>query len=169
MLAGQAGGVASGIASRAVPFWLFPLSVALALVLWAVRVWRGSPKAGGALVQIGRASKTTGFLYRLVPRDPLFFGVISALLPCGALISAWALAALARSPLGGALTMLAFALTTGVGVVASTWLLRGVASMRRVWVSRALAIALFSAAFVVIARPILAHVRNEPGTHASCH
>lgn len=53
---------------------------------------------------------------------PLVLGTLWALLPCGLLYSALLVAAMAGSPLGGAMVMALFAIGTSVTMVAGPWL-----------------------------------------------
>ncbi len=53
--------------------------------------------------------------------SPLLVGALSALLPCAALLNMGVLAAASGSAAAGALTGVAFATTTGVGLATSVW------------------------------------------------
>ncbi|HVL58288.1 MAG TPA: sulfite exporter TauE/SafE family protein [Burkholderiaceae bacterium] len=64
---------------------------------------------------------------RIARALPLGAGFAWALLPCGLLYSALALAALASEPVRGALAMLAFGAGTAVNLLAARWLLSRVA------------------------------------------
>jgi hypothetical protein len=48
-------------------------------------------------------------LFAVLPRQPIFLGLATAILPCGMLLPAWALAAASGSTAVGALTMVVFA------------------------------------------------------------
>src|SRR5262249_6107370 len=58
-------------------------------------------------------------LWRRLPRDPLAVGLATGLLPCAALVPAWALAMAAGSAPAGAASMGAFALASSPGLVAA--------------------------------------------------
>ncbi|OGB34606.1 MAG: hypothetical protein A3F78_01730 [Burkholderiales bacterium RIFCSPLOWO2_12_FULL_61_40] len=102
------------------PVWsLFHVAALLLglLLLWQARqpVW---------LEQAGR--KIWGFARAMGAGwgggAPLVLGTLWALLPCGLLYSALLVAAMAGSPLGGALVMALFAVGTSVTMVAGPWL-----------------------------------------------
>lgn len=158
-LAGAFGGLAVGwleapIAQAALS-WV--LGLGLALTAW--RLWR--PTRSG-LVQLQTKAVAT--------RDPRAslratgLGLLTGVLPCGALAAALLLAAGSGSALSGALTMLAFALASvpalfGAGTLAA-WLRRSGPTTRRV-----LAAVLALGALVLLLRPIDA-LRGEP---TQCH
>ncbi|MDP3654702.1 MAG: sulfite exporter TauE/SafE family protein [Rhodoferax sp.] len=102
------------------PVWsLFHVAALLLglLLLWQARqpVW---------LEQAGR--KIWSFARSVGARwgggAPLALGTLWALLPCGLLYSALLVAAMAGSPLGGAMVMALFAIGTSVTMVAGPWL-----------------------------------------------
>ena len=102
------------------PVWsLFHVAALLLglLLLWQARqpVW---------LEQAGR--KIWSFARSVGARwgggAPLVLGTLWALLPCGLLYSALLVAAMAGSPLGGAMVMALFAIGTSVTMVAGPWL-----------------------------------------------
>ncbi|MBX3247243.1 MAG: sulfite exporter TauE/SafE family protein [Myxococcales bacterium] len=158
-LAGGFGGLAVGWLEAPLAQALLSWVLGLGLALTAWRLWR--PTRGG-LVQLrtkpsapagGRASlRATGL------------GLLTGVLPCGALAAALLLAAGSGDAASGALTMLAFALASapalfGAGTLAA-WLRRSGLTTRRV-----LAVALALGAVVLMLRPIDA-LRGEP---TQCH
>ncbi len=68
-----------------------------------------------------RASAAWAAVARPLLRSPSLVGLLSALLPCGALLNLLLLAGATGHPLAGALTGTAFALTTGLGLATSLW------------------------------------------------
>jgi sulfite exporter TauE/SafE len=151
---------------------LVSLGAAAALLLLAARLWRPQrPRMG--LVQLGRSASGTGAFARLlalVPREPAVFGTLSVLLPCGALAAALLLAATTGARLPGALLMVGFALTSGIGVIAGGALLSRLTAIASQRLARGLAIALTAAAIALCVRPLLqvasADNQEQP---ASCH
>jgi sulfite exporter TauE/SafE len=57
-------------------------------------------------------------LLRSLPKRGLSLGLVTGILPCGLLASAWALAAAAGDPAGGAASMAIFALGSLPGLIA---------------------------------------------------
>lgn len=140
------------------------LSVGLALVmlLAAIRIW---PKAA-RVQKVARpeglvALKPRKSLFRRVlsklPKSPELVGACSALLPCGALWSGVALAVASGSPTSGAVLMVAFSLTSGLGVWASSRLVAkaaGVSASSRPLRQKAVALVLALGAIVLVWRPL---------------
>lgn len=98
-----------------------------------------------------RANRIGRVLARLAD-DALLLGMATALLPCGALYSALAAAALLGSPLAGASAMAAFAAVSGLAVVGVAQL--GALSTKRVRVQQIVGLALVASAFLFVYRPI---------------
>lgn len=140
-------------------------SVALALAAVAYRLWRaGAPR----LVQIRRAPRPAARAPRRLLEHPALLGAMTALLPCGALYAALALAAGSGGPVEGMLTMTAFAITSGAGLVAVGALTGRIrAWIGRPVVARSLAALCLVAAIVFALRPI-GNLRDPHGT-PSCH
>jgi len=93
--------------------WLGWLLVGVALVIAFRRLRPARP------LQLGR--RRVPFAARLfarLPRRPVAFGLATAMLPCGMLLPAWGLAALADSPAGGALVMAVFSAASLPGLLA---------------------------------------------------
>jgi sulfite exporter TauE/SafE len=173
-IAGQIGAVAS---IDAIPPLLFPVLVAGALFAMALRPWLRSNGAT-TLVQLQRAApqsrRTWNTLARLLPRDPLLLGALTALLPCGALATGLLLAAASGNAARGALTMLGFALTSAIGVLASSWIMIRIAGVRRLTATRAWSAVLLLLGMLVLWRPLhAASADADPhaGPHAAyrCH
>jgi hypothetical protein len=69
-------------------------------------------------IQLGRRRvPLAARLFAILPRRPIAFGLATALLPCGMLLPAWGLAALADSAAGGALVMAVFSLASLPGLL----------------------------------------------------
>jgi sulfite exporter TauE/SafE len=105
------------------------------------------------IVTIGRAPRTPLVARALghLPREPLLVGAVSALFPCGALYGGLLVASSTGSAALGAGAMSAFAVASGVGLLAAT----SVASLARsATARRALAMVLVAGAALVVARPI---------------
>jgi sulfite exporter TauE/SafE len=149
----------------AITSWL----LALALLVAAHRLW---DRSGSRVVRtIGirsRFDRWTSALARNLPTEPAAYGVITALLPCGALYAALLVAASAASPAGGALSMIVFALTSSVGLLAFGWFARRSSRASAGSWRRALAVALLVGAVLLAIRPIGALTADEP-SHACCH
>lgn len=127
---------------------------ALALIVVAVRMWRGRPVQTPAPVAIGKRRRPLAARAIAAFRPgPLLLGALTALLPCGALWVALALAAGAGDALAGAASMLGFALVSSVGLLAASW--AGSAIRRRPLAARrALAVVMVAGAVLLVLRPI---------------
>jgi len=151
---------------------LLSWSLALALGVAAVRAYRASrPRSvhrAAAPIALGRAPRNPSLAERAlghVLHAPLLLGLLTALLPCGALASGLLVAAGTAEPLGGALAMSGFALASGPALALAAWAVakvRGVAGPTGLRLA-ALVFALGAVALVVRAIPAL---RSEG---AACH
>ncbi len=162
------------------------LSYALAMLMAiaAYRAWPKSPvqktagankSAGGSdLLQITRAkdreatTKNVSRLLRVLrraSRRPMLLGAFSVLIPCAALWGGLVIAASSGSPHGGAFAMLAFALTSGSGLLASGFLAK--ALRQRPSHQRVLAVVFALGAVALVARPISMHLRGPSETAAN--
>jgi len=173
-LAGLAvGALGGGLAGSLGGPWasaLLAWSFALGLGLAALRLWH-RPEAGGlvplrpkadeARVEPGHWARVS----RGLAGAPGLLGLLSVLLPCGALAAALLLAAGTGSASGGLVAMLGFSLTTGLGLIGAGVLAR--AALRRPSSSRLLAIGLALGAIVLALRPIPS--LRGGGAAASCH
>lgn len=171
VLGGVAGAVGGATAMSLPGAWggaLLSWSLALGLGLAAFRLWR---RPSQPLVTLRAKpddtteSKASRVLHAL-GRHPFFVGVATALLPCGALAAAVLIAASTGAPLLGALSMLAFAVISGVGLVGATWLFERFSRRPRPVTSRVLAVALALGSILFVIRPVHA-LRHDDGT--GCH
>jgi hypothetical protein len=127
--------------------------VAVALLWSALGLWRGvkqpRPRPLGARTRPPVIARLT---HRFGER-PEVYGVITALLPCGVLLAAVALAAATASWVGGGLLMVGFALSSGVALAfaarAAQWLRQAGGGARRI-----LAGVLVAGALVFVLRPL---------------
>jgi sulfite exporter TauE/SafE len=103
---------------------------------------------------------------RALGQHPFFVGLGTALLPCGALAAAVLIAASTGAPLLGGLSMLAFAVVSGVGLVGAAWLFERFARRPRPATSRVLAVVLALGAIMFVIRPVHALRHGDP---AACH
>lgn len=173
-LVGMAGGVvvrtASGAWAGALISWVF----AAALGVAAYRLWHAKRPVKPSLsntVALGRyrpEPTLTDRLVRVMPRDPVLFGAASALLPCGALYGALALAAGSAHPTLGAALMIGFATTTGVGLVAIAWLGRRAREHLSPLTMRIAAVVLAAAAVFIAIRPAQTLAQPEEASPPCC-
>ncbi|MGB5808973.1 MAG: sulfite exporter TauE/SafE family protein [Polyangiales bacterium] len=157
-------GAAGGAAAVALPgSWgsaLLSWSLALGLGVAAFRLWR-RPRT--RLVQVTtkpiprRAEfERPGFVAAL-GRHPFGVGLATALLPCGALAAAVLIAASTGSAAGGAMSMLAFSVVSGAGLIVVSWVFERMARRPMPAASRTLAVVLALGAVVFVLRPMHAH------------
>ncbi len=171
-LLGAAAGTIGGATALSLPHaWgsaVLSWSLALGLGLAALRLWR---RPNQPLVTLRSkqdepaptlVSRTLGGL----GRHPFFVGLGTALLPCGALAAAVLIAASTGSTVLGALSMLAFAVVSGVGLVGATWLFERFARRPRPMTSRILAVVLALGSILFVIRPVHALRTGDP---SSCH
>jgi sulfite exporter TauE/SafE len=109
---------------------------------------------------------------RLVPKEPLIFGLLSVLLPCGVLASALLAAVAAGDATHGALLMSAFAAISGLAVLGASLTTKLVPRRFATPFRRTVAYALVALAALTVSRPILA-LSNAPHDAAAhsvhCH
>lgn len=136
--------------------WLFAATLVYA-AFSALRA--GQQRAAGgereaALVQLGNAPRANvvGRMLAHVADDPLLLGAATALLPCGALLSALTAAATLGSALAGGLSMASFATVSGVAVVGVAQL--GRTGVRSLLGRRLMAGALLIGAAIMFYRPL---------------
>lgn len=138
------------------------LSWALAALLAAAayRAWPAAKNPSGAaesLHQLGarkseaRPSAILRVLQRF-PQEPALLGACSALIPCAALWSGLVIAASSASPLSGSLAMLAFSLTSGTGLLVTSFLARRL--RQRPAHGRWLAFVFAAGALMLVLRPL---------------
>ena len=132
------------------------------------------------VVEIGPKPKDFGFLpfgaagqipalHTALISEPQYFwfvGLGTALLPCGALAAAVLIAASMGSTMLGSLSMLAFAVVSGVGLVAATWVFERFARRPKPGTARVLAAVLALGAILFVIRPVHA---LRTGDASSCH
>lgn len=159
-----------GLASNALAGALFSFALAAVLGLLALRLWRTNAPNQARLVALraGRPKRFISSLVAKVPKHPLAFGGLTALLPCGALGAGVLLAGGTGEPLAGATTMVAFGVVTGPALLGFGALAKLARRHARPWVGRTLAIALALGAIVFVVRPIQSWTRPEEAPSASC-
>lgn len=147
---------------------LLSWSLGLGLGLAALRLWRRPEQPLVTLrTKDDESSESTGSrMIGALGRHPFFVGLGTALLPCGALAAAVLIAASSGSALLGSLSMLAFSVVSGVGLVGATWVFERFARRPRPATSRALAVVLALGAIMFVIRPV--HALRH-GDTASCH
>lgn len=170
-----AGGLGHVVALSTLAPWsqlLVPLLTSATLLWLAARFWRARQTGLVPLRVRGtaRTPKRSAFawLSRLAPRDAISLGVLSALLPCGALGAALLLAATSGDRLTGASTMLGFVTATALPVLGGGFAFVRLARVASTRASRAIALA--CAALLIAARPVSAVLGARSAAHApSCH
>lgn len=177
LAAGLGAGASGEILSGAVPVRaasaILSFLMAGALALAAYRLWR-APSEGPALVSVRRGPRRRSLGERVlarVPKRAFALGLITVLLPCGALYSALLVAASSGSAAGGALSMLVFALVSGVGLAlvgaVATKVQRLVGQgVEAIFLRRLLATALLVGAVLMVVRPVAQLTHDEPSCHA---
>lgn len=157
-------GAASGGLVGALPGpWWLGTAISGALLVWfALRLggWVEGPSlpVHGLLGGAGRLLRRGGIPARLA------FGALNGLLPCGLVYAALALAASAGSPLGGALTMLAFGVGTIPGLATAVIGARALAKRPR-WGRRALAVGVLALGLTALAIRIPTGDDSQPACH----
>lgn len=169
LVVGALGGAAAVSLPQTWGSALLSWSLALGLALAAYRLWR-RPRA--SLVQLTTKSNlekdtTEGGLVAKLGRHPFLVGLATALLPCGALVSAALIAASTGAALTGALSMLAFSVVSGLGLIATSWMFTRFARKPSPATSRVLAVILALGAIVFVIRPMHAHDHgHDHGEHS---
>lgn len=153
---GIAGALAGGMGHAVLSVLEAPIArgaasilIGLGLALSAWRLWTArQPK----LVKLGaKTSRRAGTL-----------GLLTGLLPCGALVAGWTLSAASGSVVVGALTMIAFALGSSLGLIGASWFAH---HLRRDGARKVVAVVLALGACVCVLRAVDAW-RGEP---VACH
>lgn len=175
------GGVGSAVVSALPVSWASTITswaLAIALAVAALRLWRGSAPADDAAQPIvlrrgrGRGGRGPSLFQRalaVVKRDPFAVGLLTGILPCGALFAALVLAAGTGSPVAGAAVMLGFVTASGVGLLVAGALVARVAVLRRPELSRIVAVVLAVGALLLVLRPIPTIGSDRPACHAPQH
>lgn len=154
---------------------LLPAMTLFACVGLAWQLWGSTGASSPQLVAVGRSPsgrRKSGPLFwtrllRVLPQDPLYVGMGSALLPCGALAAAALLAAgTGDGWLGGGL-MAAFAGTSAVGTSLAGWVQPWLTRLGPAALRRGLAVAVLGYALV----PGVALWQGfvAPSTNNHCH
>ena len=167
-IAGTIGGATAVSLPQAWGSALLSWSLALGLGLAALRLWR-RPSQPLVTLRTKEDDGTPSIGSRVLGglgRHPFFVGLGTALLPCGALAAAVLIAAAAGSTALGSLSMLAFAVVSGVGLVVATWLFERSARRPTPGTSRILAVVLALGSILFVIRPVRA---LRPGDASSCH
>ncbi|MGB8332092.1 MAG: sulfite exporter TauE/SafE family protein [Polyangiales bacterium] len=167
-IAGTIGGATAISLPQAWGSALLSWSLALGLGLAAIRLWR---RPNQPLITLRTklddpppsiASRALGAL----SRHPFAVGLGTALLPCGALAAAVLIAASTGSAAVGSLSMLAFAMASGLGLVGAAWVFERFSRRPRPATSRLLAVVLALGSILFVIRPVHA---LRTGDTASCH
>jgi len=167
-IAGTVGGAATVSLPHAWGSALLSWSLALGLGIAALRLWR---RPSQPLVTLraraddpvpSSVSRALGAL----GRHPFFVGLGTALLPCGALAAAVLIAASTGSAALGSLSMLAFAVVSGLGLVGAAWVFERFSRRPKPATSRVLAAVLALGSILFVIRPVHA---LRTGDTSSCH
>lgn len=152
---------------------LLSWSLAVALAVAAVRAYRASrpqralPEARP--VTLGRAPRPASLAEKLlggVLDAPLLLGLLTALLPCGALASGLLVAAGTAEPMSGALAMVGFAVASGPALALAAWAVAKLRIVAGPGGMRLAALVLALGAVALIVRPIPGLRAEAP---AACH
>ncbi|HEX2678708.1 MAG TPA: sulfite exporter TauE/SafE family protein [Polyangiales bacterium] len=156
---GQLGRVIGVAAPSPFTIMFFSLLSALAC-LYVARSFLRAGQPNVELVTLGTAPRSrvrTGLLARVLPKEPLALGALSALLPCGVLGAALVSAVATASGERGALLMLGFVTSSGVALVTASAVMRLVPRASD-GLRRFAAGALVVLAIVSVGRPLHAYV-----------
>ncbi|MFW5876005.1 MAG: sulfite exporter TauE/SafE family protein [Myxococcota bacterium] len=165
VLAGSLGHAVTGGLSHTAVAWVLSWAMAAALGIAAWRLWSHDQPARVPLVPLRRARRGPSLFERaarFLPKSPLAVGALTALLPCGALAAAVVVAAGTTSPAWGAASMVAFATTSGVGLLGVGYVARRLRLASRPVLSRSLAVGLALGAILLALRPLPLAQATEP-------
>lgn len=167
-MAGTIGGATAVGLPRAWGGALLSWSLALGLGMAAFRLWRrpSQPLITLRAKQDDPPASVASRALRGLGSHPFFVGLGTALLPCGALAAAVLIAASTGSAALGSLSMLAFALVSGVGLIGAAWLFERFSRRPRPATSRFLAVVLALGSILFVIRPVHSLRTGDP---ASCH
>lgn len=174
-LGGVAGAIGGATAVSLPGAWggaLLSWSLALGLGLAAFRLWRRpeQPLISLRTHKEERSESRGSRALQALGRHPFFVGLGTALLPCGALAAAVLIAASTGTAVLGALSMLAFAVVSGVGLVGAAWVFERFSRRPRPATSRVLAVVLALGSVMFVIRPVHALRHGEAaGCHAPAH
>jgi uncharacterized protein len=167
-IAGTIGGATAVSLPQAWGSALLSWSLALGLGVAALRLWR-RPTEPLIALRAKQDDPPPGVGSRILEglgRHPFFVGLGTALLPCGALAAAVLIAASTGSTALGSLSMLAFALVSGIGLIATAWAFGRFARRPSPATSRVLAVVLALGSILFVIRPVHALRTGDP---SSCH
>ncbi|MBT8453882.1 MAG: sulfite exporter TauE/SafE family protein [Deltaproteobacteria bacterium] len=171
-LLGAVAGTVGGATAVSLPHaWgsaLLSWSLALGLGLAALRLWR-RPHQPLVTLRAKQDEPSPTLVSRALGglgRHPFFVGLGTSLLPCGALAAAVLIAASTGSTALGSLSMLAFAVVSGVGLVGASLVFARFARRPRPTTSRILAVVLALGSILFVIRPVHA---LRTGDTSSCH
>lgn len=174
LLAGQLGHVLGGVHASETARWALRGLFALSCLWLARHLWR--PRAPvdvplSRLTASSSGSRWTQRLPRILPRQPAALGVLTALLPCGALYAALVLAIGAGTAPQGAWLMVGFAGSSGIALLAATSALQLRVFTPGRSAARAVAGVMVVLACATFAQPLAARTQPQapsPQT-AQCH
>lgn len=164
-LAGWLGHAVTGGLSHAAVAWVLSWAMAAALGIAAWRLWSQGRPARAPLLRLGRGRPGPSLFdraARFLPKSPLAIGALTALLPCGALAAAVVVAAGTTSPAWGAASMVAFATTSGIGLLGVGYVARRLRLASRPVLTRSLAVGLALGAILLALRPLPLAQATEP-------
>jgi len=170
-LAGELGAGVSLLADATLARWLFSALAAFSCIAAARRI------AGvRRLVRLRRSPRQEPALWArvtsLVPQDPLALGLLSSVLPCGLLATAWLAAAATQRSAAGAALMLGFVSVSGAAVVGMGLVTSRLPRAPR-WFRQVAAGVLVVAAGLIASRPIAAALQRSDALDAPsaalCH
>jgi len=135
--------------------WLLSLTLLIAgVVLWR-RPRSASEIAVAPALSVRQPRRSMAArVLALLPRNPFLIGLMTVLLPCGALYAAIALAAATGSALAGAALMAGFSLTSALLVLSAGALASRLRGLRRGPGTRIIAVALIIGGILLAYRPI---------------
>lgn len=162
LIGGLAGAIGGSIASGLSGNWgsiALAWMLALTLLIAGVAMWR-KPRSAAEVevspaptVRRPRRSLAARVL-ALFPRNSFLLGLLTVLLPCGALYAAIALAAATGSALAGAALMAGFSTTSAILVLSAGALASRLRGVKRGLGTRVIAVALILGGLLLAYRPI---------------
>jgi len=161
------GGIASGLSGNlgsVVLAWL----LAATLLIAGIAMWR-RPRAADE-IEVAPAPTArrprrsiAARILALLPRNPFLLGLMTVLLPCGALYAAIALAAATGSVLAGSALMAGFALTSAILLLGAGALASRLRGLRRGLGTRIIAVLLIIGGLLLAYRPVRMLMRSNEG------
>jgi sulfite exporter TauE/SafE len=168
---GQGLGLAASVPAAR---WVFASLTAAACLIAARSLTRGPGPQVRFSVSRPRASAFVKMIGRLLPREPLSLGLLSALLPCGLLATVLLAAVATGDGQHGAALMFGFANTSGLALIGAGWLAQVAPARVSLAAKRGMAIMLVGLALFTVGRPLVAAGVFRSGTSnsevpACCH